>query len=304
MIAFITSLRARALAQDWDYHVWLLERTVTSMLAQSRGECCAVIACHEEPETAVGRDPRVHCLSVTFPPPARDNDDMCADKVLKLSVGTEWALAHGCDYVVFNDADDLVSNRIGGFVTDHNGAAGWFAPSQMFYTYGGRMLRHCEIPAPSAGPCVIVRANLLTFDLPPFSGAWADLVGKGGETRFLEVLGRHRRQVNVLAAVGLGHYREFMTNEGHPLDPLPFSANIVINHSDSTSHVAGGIGSYDRGVSRGHPAWRRFLSQTKQRALKLPTLRAMTQSLRREYGIPPDHEIPLGYRIGGSIFWR
>ena len=28
MIVFVTSFRARALAQDSDYHVWLLERTV------------------------------------------------------------------------------------------------------------------------------------------------------------------------------------------------------------------------------------------------------------------------------------
>ena len=92
MIAFVTSFRARALAQDWDYHVWLLERTILSMLAQSRGECHVLVACHEVPDIALARDPRVRFLSVKFDPPARNNDDMCVDKVLKLTAGARWAL--------------------------------------------------------------------------------------------------------------------------------------------------------------------------------------------------------------------
>jgi hypothetical protein len=51
MIAFVTSLRARALAQDWDYHVWLLERTVQSMLTQTRGKTRVAVACHDVPDT-------------------------------------------------------------------------------------------------------------------------------------------------------------------------------------------------------------------------------------------------------------
>jgi len=295
LIAFITSFRGRALAQDWDYHVLLLERAVLSMLAQRHGECCVVVACHEIPDTPLAQEPRVHFLPVNFPLPTRNNDDMCVDKVLKLSAGAEWARAQGCEYVVFTDADDLVSNRIAGFVADHRGENGWYCPSEMFYTYGGRFMRLFDIPAPCAGPCVIVRANLLQFTKPPFYGAWTELIIAGGESTYLRLLGRHDEMVNTLAAVGLGHYREYMSNEGYPLNALPFPGNVIINHRDSTSFVAGGLGSYEAmGFQRAVKRCLRFL----------PSVRLMTRSLRREFLIPSKEEIPLRYRNGDSIFWR
>lgn len=304
MIACVTSFRALALAQDWGYHVWLLERTVRSMLAQTRGEIYVVVACHEIPDTPLAREPRVHFLTVNAAPPARNNDDMCVDKVLKLTAGSQWALAHGCDYVVFNDADDLVSNRIGGFVADHHGENGWYCSSQLFYTYGGRLMRRVDVQGSGVGPCVIVRADLLTFAAPPFSGAWVDLVLAGEESNYLRMLGRHGERVNELAAVGLGHYPEFMTSQGHALKPLPFPANVVINHPDSTSFVAGGVGSYHHVRFAQHTALRRFLCWAKQRIAWLPTLRLATRSLRREFLIPPEGDIPRRYRTGGSLFWR
>ena len=48
-IAFCTSFRARALANDWPYHTWLLERVVHSMLSQTRGEAQVVVGCHDIP---------------------------------------------------------------------------------------------------------------------------------------------------------------------------------------------------------------------------------------------------------------
>lgn len=304
MLMFITALRAKALARDWDYHVWLLERTIASMLAQSQGECEVVVVCHDVPEMQYAQDARVHFLPVTFAPPARNNDDMCADKALKLSAGAKWALSRGCDYIVFNDADDLVSNRIGGFVAANYGAPGWYTADEFFYTYGGRFVRFFNIAAPYAGPCVIVRADRLEFASPPFLGKWTELIKAGGEKNYLDLLEAKRCPVSVLAAVGLQHYREYSRQSGWPLAPLPFPANIVINHWDSTSHVAGGRGSYCSEDKPRHSAWREFLSMMKQRLKKIPTLRPMVASLRQEYSIPSDREIPSRYRGGGSIFWR
>ena len=64
------------------------------------------------------------------------------------------------------------------------------------------------------------------------------------ESDYLELLGRRGQMVSTLAAVGHGHYREYMTNEGYPLKPLPFPPIVMINHADSISLVAGGQGSY------------------------------------------------------------
>ncbi|HJU42577.1 MAG TPA: hypothetical protein VJ691_07165 [Vicinamibacterales bacterium] len=296
MIAFVTSLRARALAGDkWEYHVWLLERVVHSMLAQERGEIRVVVACHDLPETALSRDPRVHFERLSVAIPERDFDDMAVDKVLKLSAGARRAAAQGCRFVVFNDADDLVSNRIGAHVTERPDANGWYAVSQMFYTYGGRLMRRQRIADPASGPCVVVRSDLLTFDRPPFDRSpWARMVAAGGEQRYLDLLARHQAEVCILAAVGIAYYRSFMAGAGFPLDPLPFPANVVINHADSMS-TTGGTHGYQRLSSLG----------SLKRSLRwLPTLRYVTAQARREFHIPDTAAIPPQYRGGASVFWR
>ena len=273
----------------------MLERAVQSILAQVQGESCVVVACHEIPKTPLVRESRVHFLPVNFSPPIRTNVDMCVDKVLKLSAGAQWARAQGYSYVVFTDADDLVSNRIVEFVVDHPDENGWYCPAVMFYTYGGRFMRFVSYRGLLAGPCVIVRTDLLKFESPPFSGGWTKLVIAGGGANYLELLGRHGQLVNTLAAVGHGRYREYMTNEGCPLKPLPFPPIIMINHDDSISLVAGGQGSYQpvglRTVLRRSVKW-------------LPSVRFMTRSVRNEFLIPPNTEIPNRYRKQGSIFWR
>ena len=295
MIAFVTSFRARALAGDkWDYHVWLLERVVQSMLAQTAGEIRVVIACHDIPQTRLASDARVHFLPVQAAIPQRNFDDMVADKVIKLSAGSRWAQASGCEYVVFNDADDLVSNRIGAFVMARRGGAGWYTTSQRFYRYGGYVMRLQQIRPPASGPCVIVRSDLLTFASPPFVTAWAETLRAGGEQAYVDLLARRGVEVCVLAAVGISHYRGFMADAGQPLEPLPFAANVVINHADSMS-TTGGANGYQ---------WLSTMGSLKRTVRWLPTLRLALPGLRREFHIPPDREIPSGFRGGASVFWR
>jgi len=96
MLTFIVSMRARALSKDWAHHTRLLERTVDSLLAQTNPNFEIVIACHDVPQIAQATHPKVHMLPVSIPIPQRTFDDMCADKVLKLSKGVEWAIPRGC----------------------------------------------------------------------------------------------------------------------------------------------------------------------------------------------------------------
>ena len=168
-ITFVTSFRSRALADDWDRHVWMLEQTIHSMLAQSDAKCDVVIGCHEIPTTRLIEDPRVHFISAQFARPEKNNDAMCVDKVLKLSIGVEWALAQGRDYIVFSDGDDLVSNRIGAFVAAHHGGNGWYSDTLRFHAYGSRFVRFQKYPPPVVSPTLIVRADLLKFSSPRFS---------------------------------------------------------------------------------------------------------------------------------------
>lgn len=303
VVAFVTSLRAKALARNWEYHVWMLEKAVASMLHQERGSVRVFIACHDVPRTDLQRDSRIEFVPVRFEPPARNNDDMCADKVLKISAGIERALAEGCHHVVFMDADDLVSNRIGELIEQNPRTHGWYSANTLFHSYGSRWLRFVSFSGMSSGPFAIFHKELLHFDLPPFSGPWTDLVHSSGESAYLDLLARHGEKVNTLAAAGLAHYRALASAEGKSLNPLPFVPMIMINHIESTSHVSGGLGSYDRGP-QSHPSWRIFLSGLKRRIRWLPTLRWLSLSLRREFSVPSQSAIPAAYRSRGSLFWR
>src|SRR5260370_22808937 len=118
-------MRARALARDWAYHTWLLQCTLNSILAQSNPEFNVVVVCHDVPEIPQANDPAVHMLRVHHSLPEKTFDDMLVDKVLKLTAGVDWAIARGSDYVMFVDADDLVSRRINVFVASHRGNNAW-----------------------------------------------------------------------------------------------------------------------------------------------------------------------------------
>ena len=292
MLTFVTSLRSPKLSDNWPRHVWLLERAVGSMLSQLRGECRIVVGCHDVPQSALAHDSRVQFVVAEFPPPTKNNDDMCVDKVLKLTIGSQRAIEDGCDYIAFSDADDLVSNRIGGFVSDHGGGNGWYNDAVMFHAYGTRFLRRHRFPSPVVSPFVIVRADLLRLDAPPFSGLWTEMIKAGGESGYLEMLGRHGRQVYTLAAVGLGHYREFMRRLGYPLETLPFPAAVMINHIESTSHVPGGAGSsYDASARKMPPVW--TLSGLKRFAGLARSASLLTPSMRHEFSMPHNRDIPV-----------
>jgi hypothetical protein len=304
MLAIVTSLRARSLARDWEYHTWLLERSVHSMLAQTKLDVFVVVVCHDIPKSTLCRNNQVHFLCAKFPVPNRDNDDMCVDKVLKLSAGADWAISQKSDYLMFSDADDLVSNRIGNLISACSDAPGWYSAAELFYTYGGILFRVHVVQGTSSGPCVIVRSDLFEFALPPFTGEWTEVIKRGGEARYLDLLARHGEKTCLLAAVGLQNFREYMTCRGQSLRPIPFPANLVINHSDSTSHVAGGIGSYEFVRKRPRSSLRQVFGSLKRCARLLTTFRPVTAELRHEFSIPRIYEIPRRYRAGGSLFWR
>jgi hypothetical protein len=304
MLAIITAFRSRLLARDWDYHVWLLQRTLDSILSQTNDAFVVAVVCHEKPKIPRVGDPKVRFLPVDFPPPQRHNDDMCADKVLKLSVGAEWAISEGCDYVMFTDADDLVNRRLSEFVAAHSGANGWYTPSEFYYAYGSRWVRKNYRPPTVSGPGVIVRSDLLKFATCPFAGIWLNMIVEGGERQFAEILGRRNRQINTLAAVGLANFQKLMTTEGHPLEPLPFTNNVVINHVDSTSHVPGGIGTAVPERLAARAKLRTHLGRLKRVGLTLASVRPVTHALCEEFTIPAPDVIPPAYRRMGSMFSR
>src|SRR5688500_11305056 len=163
------------MSKDWAYHVWLLERTVASMLAQTTDEVQDVVGCHDVPSGPLQSQPQVHFERDSIELPARTFDDSSADKVFKHSVAPRWASANGAILSASNEADALVSILIRSLPMPSAGA-GWYSSSQRLFTYGGSLSRLMQVPHPRSGPFVLLRSDALQFDAPPFSGEWVAIV--------------------------------------------------------------------------------------------------------------------------------
>jgi hypothetical protein len=290
MIGFATSFRARALASDWDAHRWLLERTLTSMLAVDGSTI--VVGCHDIPDTPLAANPRVTFLPIAAPIPNRTNDEMCVDKVLKVSAAIAQLKHHGSRYVALCDADDLVSRRLGTFVAEQAGAAGWFANGSLVFAYGGQWMRRVPLPPQTSGSFAIIRSDLLDLVSPPFAGAWVEQLRRDGDTAYLNALAARDMPVCGVVAAGHTHYRRLLALAGHELEPLPFAAHLQINHVDSLSGIQGGSGAFAR------PSLRTILRNARR---WVPTLRLMSRAVKQEFGVLD--EVPPAY-AGASLFWR
>ncbi len=273
MLTFIISMRARALSRDWDHHCRLLQRTLDSILAQTNPEFNAVVVCHDIPDIPQAKNAVVHMVTVDYPPPQRNNDDMCRDKVLKISRGVEWAIARASDYVMFVDADDLVSRRLSEFVAAHPESNGWYFHTGYSHRYGERWVRKHMPHHLICGTGVIVRTNLLRFANSDFCR---------GEN------------ANTLAAAGMENYLGLLAAQGAPIQPLPFPGAVYVLHADSTSEVPGGSGYRLGGAGTPRPLLRRVLSWGKQTAKKLPKIVPITRTIRAEFTIPKTINESLG----------
>lgn len=258
-------MRARALSRNWDYHTWLLERTLDSILAQTNPDFDAVVVCHDVPNVRQGGNPKLFFETVDIPLPERSNDDMCRDKVLKISHGVKWAQARGSRHVMFVDADDLVSRRLSAFAAANPEGNGWYFHTGYIHRFGDWWLRTHVSHHLICGTCLIVRADLLGFDSSEFCrGARA----------------------NTLANAGHAKYVTYLSTLGKPVHPLPFSGAVYILHDDSTSEVPSGIGYRLGGATQRRPFWHRILSSGRRTLKALPTIRPITAWLRAEYSLP------------------
>jgi hypothetical protein len=302
VLGIITSLKSRVVSEEWDYDVWLLQRTLDSILAQTSASFVVAVVCHEIPRISHAEHAKVRFLSVDFPPPPFvEPFFLSLDKVFKLSVGAEWAIRNGCDYVMFNDADDLVHRRMSEFVETHSGANGWYSPTEFAYAYGSRWIRKYSFPV-QPGPCVITRSSLLKFVKRHVAGLSAQLLLYGWDAQDMKML--IGREFCILAAVGHTNYQKFMIAEGNPLARLPFPGNVMINHSGSSSTAPAQAGDALWATSQRRAGLRRRLGHVKRIAPHLLSVRPLTRALCDDFAIPRPNTIPVAYTKKGTIFSR
>jgi hypothetical protein len=295
MLGIIIPFRARAMADDWAHHTWLLARTLESVFAGGSG-LRVVVVCHDIPD--IPANDRLAFLTTDIPLPMRNNCDMCADKAVKLSIGSKWAIERGCDQIMFTDADDLVSRHTLQFAMRRPTENGWYVYDQYRHAYGSPLVRKENYTYPGAGSSVIVRAGLLHFASPPFEGDWFELI-RHDEADYCRFLASRGRSVNTLAAVGHMKFIRLLELEGTPIAPFPMPAKVLINHSRSLSHVP----LFGAPPTKDHrPAWRRYAGMVKRRAKLLPGIRPVTRRIREDFSLPAPTEIPLAFRSLGTVF--
>ena len=156
---------------------------------------------------------------------------MLADKGTKLAVGVLAAERHAPHHLMVV-ADDVVSNRLAGFVNQHARAAGWYVDEGLVYAEGKGLVRRVHGFNGMCGTSVILRRDLLDAPDLPLTASQDDLREGFGAFQVRELLGSHKTAVTHFAA------------RGEPLAPLPFpGAGYVLgtgeNHSGgSLQHFA------------------------------------------------------------------
>jgi hypothetical protein len=118
MFSFITCLRHPTTVQSMPMMLALLERTLSTIEAQTNQDFTITVVCHEIPELS-HTYPHVEFLIVDIPPPAQDFAHIVADlELVRLDKGRKYlaGLYHvrprHPSHVMFFDADDCLSPHI------------------------------------------------------------------------------------------------------------------------------------------------------------------------------------------------
>lgn len=133
-IYFCIPLIGQGAARNWGRVCELLEQTLASILVQP-GNIKVLVACNEIPQTRFNKDPRVEFLQVEGPVPA-DIREMRRDKHAKRARISREISKLGVGYAIPVDADDLVSNRLTGYIMEDDNRIGYFF--QTGYTYDAK----------------------------------------------------------------------------------------------------------------------------------------------------------------------
>ncbi len=248
-LLFGIPVKSRVVAKDWGMVCRLLSRTVASVLNQSVPGFRIVIAHHELPEIPYGGDPRIEFLRADFPPPLY-RQEMMVDKNRKREMIAHRLRQMGGGYLMYLDADDLVSGRLAEFVLADRHAHGYVVNRGYELDHRSQTVRVAPSFDRLCGSCCILRWDV--EDLP--------------ETPFAPARVRLRNYLDA----GHARWAALAASEGRPLKAVPFPAVVyVTNTGENHSVVTGNIG------------WRRRLLR------RVTPRRRIDSALRAEFAIPP-----------------
>jgi hypothetical protein len=239
MIVFITSVRHPLNSTSYEKVESLLKRTLDSICRQTDDDYRVIVACNQIPPYA-SDFPKADFLKTDFPPPSEtrhakiEKKKAFKDKASKRFLALQEAKKYSPEYVMFFDADDLLSNRISSYVSSHPGENGFYVKHGFVYGEGSITLKPKPDFHRACGSSIILSFALLqqfleeSFNLPP-SSSQQEIINAVGEHFFYEILGNHHLVTS------------YFKDAGHPLSPLPFPAAIWIVNTGENRSVTKGI---------------------------------------------------------------
>ncbi len=269
---FVVPLKSARVSQDWPLVVALLKRTLGSIFGQTAGELRVTLVCHEVPPGLELFGERLRVLSVDFPPPAPGSPSSVTmpDKWRKLRRALremrEDALDPAgagrfpaADYLMFVDADDLLSNRLCAHIEATRDPHGYWLTTGYRHREGSRWLR---------------------WDRHFDCGTNAVLAVAKLRLPEAETEAEHAACV----ALANGHQRiaAAMAAQGCPLAEVPFPAAIyVLGHGENDFRGAAQLGA----LRKSWAALRR-----------VSDYRQLTRGRRAEFNLVPVGEAEPGLR--------
>jgi hypothetical protein len=184
LIGFIVPIKPKSFSKDWDYDTKLLSRTAQSICAQLNKQFKLIIVYNEKPDITFTHH-NIIFVQYPFAPVlideiedfdtlvskyySRTYAERMMDKGKKITYGCKIAMEMGCEYLMAIDSDDLISNKIAGFVEESKAAkpAGWRIQKGYIYEEDAHLLIKKKDIQNINGSTHIIRKDLIT--IPDFS---------------------------------------------------------------------------------------------------------------------------------------
>ncbi len=180
MLGFVIALKSKAKSKSWSKDSLLVARTVKSLLNQTNADFKIYIAYSDLPEKPV-QDERVQWIQ--FPYSFAEMEDISDREIFltrytlgpyltgfydqgkKSLYAASFARKEGCRYIMSVDYDDLLSNKISGFVNSADEAKnyGWYVSKGYVYKEGENHL--LKVPEGINGRCG--SSNIIRIDYVP-----------------------------------------------------------------------------------------------------------------------------------------
>jgi hypothetical protein len=215
MLTFLTSLRHPANAVDYRRVGELLARTLRSVTAQRNDAFEVVVVGNLKPD--IEWPNRVRFVQADFPPPEVAKTTGMSREAVGRDKGTKLAVAMlaadpATTHFMTLDADDLVSNRLAGYVASQpvHSSPGWVIDcGYMFHAPATIAPVRSGFNEVCGTSLIFDRSTIDVPDLPTGSSQQEIIRGFGYRVIF-DLLGSHK------------HLRKHYEEAGRPLEVLPF----------------------------------------------------------------------------------